>query len=526
MIEELRVSEFGGIKGELLFSPGLNVIIGESGTGKSLLLNSINFLKGKSFPFVKEGTFVEGVFRVNGEEITFRREFKSSRSRFFLNGMRVPQKRVSHLIGKLVLFQSQRLSQELLKPSYQLSLVDEFGRCKEKLKEYRELYLSYLKALKELQDLKSKLNQGEIDLLRFQISEIEEADLKEGEEEELLRLKELVSKAEEIRSLREKSLYLLSEGEVNASSLISEVLREFERSSLFPEIEKELEEVYYLLEGVVSRIEREIEVPETELSLSEIEERLYQIEKLKRKYGSSYSEIMDFLKRAKEELSRLERGEELIEEKDKKVKELRQELFKVGRELSSLRKEGAFRLKEFLKEEFKELGLEGAKFEVEFIKEKEPEPYGLERVNFLFSGNPKLPLSSLSESISGGELSRFLLSVLNYLSPGVSVMVFDEIDSGISGKILKKVAEKLKGISRKRQVIAVSHSPQVVAAADKVFKLYRKGEETLIKELKGEELLKELSVMISGKTSEASLKAAEDLIKDWEELWKATAEER
>ncbi len=525
MIEELKVNEFGGIRGELLFSPGLNVIIGESGTGKSLLLNSINFLKGKSFPFVKDGTFVEAVFLVNGEEITFRREFKSSRSRFFLNGMRVPQKRISGLIEKLVLFQSQRLSHEFLKPSYQLSLVDEFGGCGEKLREYRELYFRYVKALKELEELKTKLNEREIDLLKFQISEIEEADLKEGEEEELLRLKELVSRAEEIRNLREKSLYLLSEGEVNASSLISEVLREFGKSSLFPEIERELEEVYYLLEGVVSRIEREIEVPETELSLSEIEERLYQIERLKRKYGSSYSEIMDFLEKARKELSKLEKGEEIVREKEEELERLKGELLEVGRELSLLRREGALKLKEFLKKEFKGLGLESAKFEVEFLKEEEPKAYGLERVNFLFSGNPKLPLSSLSDSISGGELSRFLLSVLNYLSPGVSVVVFDEIDAGISGKILKKVAEKLKEISRKRQVIVVSHSPQVVAAADKVFKLYREGGETLIKELGREELLRELSIMISGKLSKTSLKTAEDLIKDWEELWKATAEE-
>jgi len=528
MIEELRLFNFGAISGELLFSPGLNVIVGETGTGKSLLLSSVEFLKGGKAPAASEGSFVEAVFSAGGEEFVVRREVTSSRSRFFLNGMRVPQKRVSQLISPLILFQSQRLSAELLKPSYQLALLDEVSGAGELLKEYRELYQRREELLKRLEELKGELSarEREIDILKFQISEIEEASISEGEEEELLNLKELVSRAEEIGELRAKSLYLLYEGEPSALSIISEVMREFEGSELFPDIAKKLEELYYGLEEVVSEIESKVEPPETELSLSEIEERLYQIEKIKRKYGPSLEDVNRFLKEARERLERLESADSLLEELQRELKAVEEELLRVGSQLTKLRREGAERLKELLKKEFKELGLEGARFEVEFEEAEKPLPTGLERVTFLFSGNPKLPLSPLSQAISGGELSRFLLSVLTILSPADKVMVFDEIDAGMSGKILRKVAEKLKEIGQKRQVIAVSHSPQVVAAADRVFKLEKTESGAVkVRVLQGEELRRELSVMISGQVSSGGLKAADDLLKSWEERWHTDTEQ-
>ncbi|RKQ63230.1 DNA replication and repair protein RecN [Thermovibrio guaymasensis] len=522
MLEELRLFNFGSITGELLFSPGFNVIIGETGTGKSLLLSSINFLKGDRSSISGEGTFVEALFRVGDEEVSVRREIKSSRSRFFLNGMRVPQKRVEEVVSPLILFQSQRLSAEFLKPSYQLSLIDEVSGNREILARYRELYQRYVSSLRELEALRDELSarEREIDVLKFQISEIEEANIGEGEEEELLELKKLVSRAQELEELRRKSLYLLYEGESSALSLISEVLREFEKVSLFPEIREKLEELYYSLEGLVSEIDSKIEPPQTEMSLSEIEERLYQIERIKRKYGPTLSDVSSFLSRAKERLEFLERGDEKLEEKEREVEGLKKELLEVAREISRRRREGAEKLKELLEEEFKDLGLLEARFEVEFISLEEPSPSGLERVRFLFSGNPKLPLSPLSQSISGGELSRFLLSVLKILSPENIVMVFDEVDSGISGKILRKVAEKLREISRRVQVIAVSHWPQVVAAADRVFKLEKGAQgEVKVRLLQGEDLLRELSIMISGQVSAGGLKAAKDLLMSWEERW-------
>jgi len=180
--------------------------------------------------------------------------------------------------------------------------------------------------------------------------------------------------------------------------------------------------------------------------------------------------------------------------------------------------EGPFK---YLKGEwnFKPLDVDACKiqFEVEFEELEEPSPFGLERVRFLFSGSPNLPLSPISESISGGELSRFLLSVLTVFSLPSVTMVFDEIDSGMSGRILKKVAQKLRKISRKQQVIAVTHSPQLVAAADRVFRLERVEDSVRIKELEGDNLIKEIARMVSGDITEGSLKAAFDLLSVWRE---------
>ncbi|RUM89004.1 MAG: chromosome segregation protein SMC, partial [Thermovibrio sp.] len=196
MLEELRIGSFGGISGELFFSPGLNVIVGETGTGKSLLISSLKFLMGERFSFVTDDTFVEAVFKTDGDELFVRRDLKGGRSRYFLNGVRVPQRKLFEVLSPLFILQSQREGISLLKPSVQLKLLDRFSGTEELLEEYRELLNRYREKLSELEELKKQemLREREIDILRFQIEEIEEANLKPGEEEELLELKERVSK--------------------------------------------------------------------------------------------------------------------------------------------------------------------------------------------------------------------------------------------------------------------------------------------------------------------------------------------
>ena len=343
MLEELRIGSFGGISGELFLSSGLNVIVGETGTGKSLLISSLKFLMGERFSFVTDDTFVEAVFKTDGDELFVRRDLKGGRSRYFLNGVRVPQRKLFEVLSPLFILQSQREGISLLKPSVQLKLLDRFSGTEELLEEYRELLNRYREKLSELEELKKQemLREREIDILRFQIEEIEEANLKPGEEEELLELKERVSKAEEIGRLRERSLHLLYEGEFSILSLLSELIKEFETLDLYPEVSEKLSSLYYDLESLVSQIERDLVPPEAEISLEEIEERLYRIERLKRKYGSSYEEIVSFLENAKERLSRLENLSFEIEKIEKEVESLREELLKKGREIGKKRRRGS-----------------------------------------------------------------------------------------------------------------------------------------------------------------------------------------
>jgi len=520
MLEELRLGDFGAISGELLFSSGFNVIVGETGTGKSLLLSSILFLKGEKSQVVKEGSFVEAHFALNGQELSLRREIKGGRSRYFLNGMRVPAAKVKEELERLVLFQSQRLASELLRPSYQLKVLDAVSQAQELLSRYRELFKRYSSLLKEREELLRQMaeRERELDLLKYQINEIEEELPLLEREEELLELKELVSKAEEVGRVRESLLSDLYSGSPSALDLVGRASSRLEALGLYPELTKKLTDLYYELEAVCSEIERTLVPPETDFTLEEIEEKLYRIEKLKRKYGYTVKEVKSFLKRAKERLSLLENAEFELESFQEEVERTYRQLLSVGRELSEKRKGGKELLKDKVLSSFKELGLSQARFEPKLVELESPSYNGLERVEFLFSGNPKLPLAPLSDSISGGELSRLLLTLLSILSLGNVTVVFDEIDAGTSGKILRKVAEKLKEIAKRQQVIAVSHSPQVVAAADKVFKLEKlESEEVAVRELSREELLLELAVMISGEQSRASLEAARDLLKSWEE---------
>ncbi|MEO2068590.1 MAG: hypothetical protein ABGX27_03675 [Desulfurobacteriaceae bacterium] len=221
---------------------------------------------------------------------------------------------------------------------------------------------------------------------------------------------------------------------------------------------------------------------------------------------------------AKKRLETLENLDFEIEKLKREKKILEKKLEKLALEISDRRKKGAEKLKEYLAFSFSQLGMDSARFEIEFSKLEDFSPTGIDSVLFLFSGNPKLPLSPLDKSISGGEFSRFLLSVLSLIGENKRTTIFDEIDTGMSGKVLSMVAKKLKEISKRLQVVAVSHSPQVVAVADKVFKVEKEKTGIVnVKEICKDEIEKEIAIMISGKVTEGSLSAAKDLLRAWEE---------
>ncbi|SMP13453.1 DNA repair protein RecN (Recombination protein N) [Desulfurobacterium pacificum] len=518
MIEELRLGNFASITAELDFSPNFNVIIGETGAGKSLLLSAISFLKGDKLSFPAEECFVEAVFSTPEGEVFARREIKAGRSRCFLDGMRVPQKLLAERVSPLIVFQSQRQSIELLKPSVQLEILDRLAENEELPSVYRAKFEAFKKEKEKLEELERKVQDRDrqIDILKFQIEEIREANLREGEEEELLELRNLLRQSEKIKEVKELVRVLIYEGEGSALERISEVISRLEKIEGSEELLERLRNAYYELEDICSEIERKLYVPDEEVSLDEIEDRLYEIEKLKRKYGSSIAEINAFLKEAEEKLYTLENLEFEIEEERKRLEALEAELKELASEISERRKRAAEEFEAYVVSTLKELGMPEVRFKVEF-REKELSATGVDEVQFLFSGNPSLPLSPLSASISGGELSRFLLTILSKVSvPGVT-MVFDEIDAGMSGKTLSLVAAKLKEIAKNQQVIAVTHSPQVVAAADRVFKVEKKNGNVAVREVKKEQIEREIAIMISGDLTDKSLEAARDLIRRWEE---------
>ncbi|WP_456395507.1 DNA repair protein RecN [Desulfurobacterium sp.] len=515
MLSELSIKNFAAIeKADLMFHSGLNVIVGETGAGKSLLLGAIGFLKGDKLKFpVSEEAFVEAVFERDNEEIIVRREIVNGRSRSFLNGRRVPQNLVKEQISPFITIQSQHESITLLNPSRQLKIVDQFAENEELLKEYRTAYDVFLEAKKKLEFLKQNMAERErkIDILKFQINELESVEWGQELETELSKLAEILSKAEKIKEVIALSRAELYEGEGSAYSKVGRVLREIEELELSDLVE-ELSDIHYRIEGFVFELEKRLSIPETEESLEEIEDRLYEMRKLKEKYGPSWKDVETFYEKARRELEELENIDIEIETAEKKYLHAKERVENLARKLTKVRKEAARNLEKRIKEHLDDLELKHAKFRIAF----EPAPLsytGKDKISFLFTGNPSLPPQPVGVSISGGELSRLLLSILAESGKTSDVLVFDEIDSGMSGKVLSRVAEKLAKISRNIQIIAVSHSPVVVAMADSVFKVVKSSDGNIsVSRLEGEQIEQEIARMIAGEVTEGSLQTARELM--------------
>ncbi len=515
MLSELSITSFSAIETtELLFDDGLNVVVGETGAGKSILLGTISFLKGDRGKGVKEdGTAVEAVFSDKEEELIVRREIKKGRSRFFLNGKRVPQDFIKNKVSPLITFQSQHETILLLKPVVQLKIVDTFAENEKLLSEYKKIYGEFRQSVSRFEELKRQISDRErkMDILSFQLNELESVEWGKEIEDELLNLSKILSQAERIKQVQSVVKLELYESEEAASNKIGRVLKEIESLEI-EELSNRLSEIYYQLEDFVFEVEKILRIPEVEESIDDIEEQLYQLKKLKEKYGPTWDDVKEFYEKIRKEFEGLENIEFEIETAEKEVENFRRELEKVAERLSLSRREGAKQLEKRIEKHLEELELKHAKFKIS-VEKGDFSSTGKDKIAFLFSGNPKLPLQPIGEAISGGELSRLLLSILSESSKETGVLVFDEIDAGMSGKVLSKVAEKLLKISRNSQVIAVTHSPVVVALADVVFKVEKQIDgKIVVRTLEKAEIEEEIAVMISGEISEGSLKTARELM--------------
>ncbi|WP_457568539.1 DNA repair protein RecN [Desulfurobacterium sp.] len=524
MLLELSVRNFATIRSaDINFKEGLNVIVGETGAGKSLLLGAIGFLKGDRVKVpVVDGTAVEAVFETDEGEVIVRREIVNGRTRFFLDGRRVPKQLVEERISPLITIQSQHESISLLKPSRQLKIVDAFAGNQGLLEEYRKAYEAFRKSEERLALLRESAAERErrLDVLKFQKEELEGLEWGEEIENELSRLADILSRAEKIKEIVRLSREELYEGEASAYSKVGRVLREIEDLGVKDLIE-ELSDIHYRIEGFVFDLESRFSIPETEASVEEIENRLYELRRLKEKYGPSWDDVRAFYERIKKELEELENIDFEIEEAEKSYVLAKEKVESLAEKLSISRRKAAGRLERRIKEHLKELELKSARFKIDFSVSP-LSISGKDRVVFMFTGNPAMPLQPLDVSISGGELSRLLLALLAEGGKTSELLVFDEIDAGMSGRTLTKVAEKLLEISRNVQIVAVSHSPAVLAMADAAFKVVKSAEgEISVVSLEREEMEKEVARMIAGELTEGSLKAAAELMqrkKSWTEI--------
>ena len=534
---------------EIAFSEGLNVLSGETGAGKSVILDSIDFVLGAKAD--------KGMIRSGQSECSVRAEFScdpellrpvleeldleesdtllivrrlnaDGRSSLRVNGCPMTAAMLRKLTSRLVDVHGQSEHFFLLKEANQLRLLDQIAGTREAREKVGEL----LKERRALQEKLSSLggDEGErerrADILRFQIEELENAALKEGEEEELLALRAKYQNAEKILGgLKTVRDAILSDGgaadAVNTAhrGLLS-IVRYGDYDALSERLENALAELEDIGETAESLAE-ELDIDEREAE--RVESRLDEIRSLKKKYGGSVEEALSFLARAREELSLLENSAEECEKLRARLENNSVLLYAACRKLTELRKAGAEGFTERVVGELRTLNIPSARFEIAF------EPYseedlprvnsdGLDRVRFLFSANAGEPPKELGKIISGGEMSRFMLAVKAQLSSlgSIGTYIFDEIDAGIGGKTARVVAEKFSAIARSTQIIAVSHLAQIAAFADREFLIEKQEAEgrtfSRIRLLGEEERREELVRLLGGDRSESALRHADELL--------------
>lgn len=545
MLLSLNIKDFILIdKLDLDFSQGLVVITGETGAGKSILLDSVLFALGGKFnnDLIKKGadccsvtlTFSadqpsiiylnEAGIEVTDEIVIKATQLRSGRKKFFINDQIVTQKVVNTLSGHFIELHGQHEQTTLTNTAVHLEILDEYANSKPVLTELKSYYKIWQEMEKEIvlfQQEKDSLDK-EIDYLTHVCSELELLDIKEGEEEKL-------------SDIRHKL-----QGRDKEMNLIGSILKEIENSGFEQLISKaqrsiaksmggaELDSVDSCLEEAYDKIEQaKLSLQEylsnfeqSEYTLEEIEDRLYEIRSTARKHSCLPSELLKFQAKANSSLQNLQSRVSSSEELTKNIKIAKEDYYKTAKQLSLLRQESAAMLQEKTMAELSELEMKKAIFKVNIISSEESgSSSGIDQVRFSASTNPGMPLLPIDQVASGGELSRFMLALRTALfdKGNKQTIIFDEIDVGISGSVTDSVGQHLKKLSKAVQVIAITHQPQIAGKADQhvlVNKIqYRDHTKVEIKTLDHESKSREIARMISGKKiTQTGLQAAKELL--------------
>ena len=539
-LENIALIEKLGIE---LF-PGFNVLTGETGAGKSIIIDAVNFVLGErtSRDLIRNGASkakVDAVFSLNEgdrvynaldklgieaeNEIILSRELSTSgRNSCRINGTLVPVAMLKSVSDTLADIHGQHEHQALLDPENHIGYLDAFCHSDsfpliEKIDNIVSEYVAL--TLKRNSGFSSESErEREMDMLRYQIDEISSAGLETDEEEKLNAEKTVLLNAERIRTALESAHAALSGGEDgSALSLIDEARRSLKDIAAlngeYEEFANRLEELYYTAEDISFSIRDSSENVDMNMQrLEEIEQRLKLISDLKRKYGRSAEEVINFGVEAQNRLNELENAEALAAEMDKKLNKLKAEYNAETDKLTLVRKNACEKLKQSVLNELSDLGMSKAKFDVLLTNQSsgEPRKNGRETAEFMLSANPGEPLKPLEKVASGGELSRIMLCFKTIFADNdrIPTLIFDEIDTGISGRTAAVVGEKMLGIAKKHQVICVTHLAQIAALADAhlMVRKYDDGEKTFVetRQLNEEEKVSRIANMMDGESDSPS----------------------
>ena len=537
MISTLHIKNIGIIE-ELTIdlNKGLNVLTGETGAGKTLIIDSLSILSGGRFSkeMIRKGennSYVEAcIYLPNNsssidENIIVSREINSNgRNLCKINGRMVTVNELKEFMSKIIEIHGQNDNQTLLDNKYHLKYLDGYiGNKLNQKQEYQNYYNAYLELEKKLKENygDDKERQRKLDLLKYQYEEIKQAKLKEGEEEDLEDRKKIIVNAEKIADNLKEADNALGNNAIDAISIAIRALEKIEDiDSQYKETANNLKSSYYELQEIAREISSKREdtnFDEEERNI--IEERLDIIHDLKRKYGNTISEILQYKQEIKQEIEHIENLEEYTNKLKKEKKEIEKNMDILAEKIHEIREKEAQELSNKINQELKELEMKNAKIHVRVEKQEEYNKEGKDNVAFYIQTNLGEDEKELSKIASGGEISRTMLGIKKVLADTdeVPILIFDEIDTGISGKAANSVAQKLAHIAKKHQVLCISHLPNIAAMADNNYfiskNIVNERTNTNIKQLNETEILQEIARISSGEINEISLKYAEELRK-------------
>lgn len=565
MLTELSIRDFAIIdRISITFKEGLTVLTGETGAGKSIIIDAIQLLSGGrgSVEFVRHGTKkaeIEGLFTIAPDHPIYKtgEEFGVDIGE---DGMVVLQRTITHqgksicrVNGKLVTLgimrefghtlidiHSQHETQSLMDPERHIELLDIFASSdiKPSLEEYHHVYDKYrglMKRYKELSENEQEMAQR-LDLLDFQLRELQEAEMQPLEDEELEGERKKLMNYEKIYQGIHDAYYSLY-GEQRGLDWVSHAMTSLESTAdvddQLAKLSEELSNSYYLIEEMTFQLSNQMAELEFDPErLNQIESRLNELNRLKKKYGATVDDMLQYASRIEEEIDEIRNKDSHLSKMEEEIHELGQDAVLEAKTIHDIRKESAETLSSYIHEELKDLYLEKASFAVDIaFKEGKPtDPTlegvpvqllsnGIDLVKFLITTNPGEPLKELHKVASGGEMSRIMLALKRIFSrhQGVTSVIFDEVDTGVSGRVAQAIAEKIHGISEGSQVLCISHLPQVAAMADTHVRIEKQVDNdrthTAAKELSHDEKADEISRMITGaELTETTVEHAKELL--------------
>lgn len=538
MIEQLSVKDYVLFKSCIIdFTDGMSVITGETGAGKSLLIDAIGYLSGNRIKsnVIRNGKdkailsmvltsndrvnaiLEENGFEVDDQVIISRTILNNNKSTVRINQQITTLSFVRKIVNLLVDIHSQMDTYRLMDTSVQMELLDSYAKTMDLKASVKEAYVKYSNVLHELEALKNEeFSDAELEFLTAQLDEIENANIQEDEldalNDQIHAATSWYKNSEDISSC----LYEIDKENGALDSLYT-LYKQASKSPILNDYEESFKNLYYSLQSVDEELKHMRDTHSNDsLDLDSLQSRQYLIKKLYRKYGGSYTSLMESKKSITDKIDRIIHRQDVFDKLEKEKEESFTAYMKLANALSLKRKEVFSQLESKVMEHCKDLMLENARFMISCM-EKKPSSNGIDDIEFLVSMNPGQDFSSLSASASGGELSRLMLAlkVVFQAANGIETIIFDEIDTGVSGKVALAMGAKMKALSKNYQVLCITHLASVAVYANTHYLVNKKASAsetiTSVQELDQDKTIQELAIMTSGEASQKAKESMQDL---------------